>query len=195
MPPSQGEVTVLLRKLSQGSKEAEAELLGLLYKELRRIAGYYMRLENPDHTLQPTALVHEAYLRLTDQTRVDWKDRSHFLGVAAQLMRRILVDHARERVAARRGGAYRVRLPIENVEIPDLSQQEQVLAVHEALARLQKFDPQQERVVEMRYFGGLTVAETADVLGISPRTVKRDWAMAVAWLRAEFAAGSAHDDA
>jgi RNA polymerase sigma factor (TIGR02999 family) len=186
MAPSSGEVTVLLGKVKQGNKEAEGELLAVLYKELRKIAGSYMRNESAGHTLQPTALVNEAYLRLVDQTRVDWKDRSHFLGVAAQLMRRILVDHARERFAARRGGR-QVQLQIENLDIPNLSGQEEVLAVHEALNRLGELDPQQGRVVEMRYFGGLTVEETADALSVSPRTVKRDWAMAIAWLRAEFA--------
>ena len=194
MGSSSGQVTLLLGKLKQGNKEAEAELLPLLYRELRRIAGYYMRDERVGHTLQPTALVNEAYLRLVDQTRVVWKDRSHFLGVAAQLMRRILVDHARERVAAKRGGR-QIQLQIENLDIPKVSeQQEEVLAVHEALTRLGKFDPQQGRVVEMRYFGGLTVEETAEALGISPRTVKREWAMAIAWLKAEFAGGGGGND-
>lgn len=193
MSASPGEVTVLLGKLKEGNKEAEAELLSMVYKELRRIAGYYMRDERVGHTLQPTALVNEAYVRLVDQTRVHWRDRSHFLGVAARLMRRILVDHARGRLAARRGGR-QIQLDLEKLEIPNLSQREEVLAVHEALTRLGKFDPQQGRVVEMRYFGGMTVEETADALGISPRTVKRDWAMAIAWLRAEFSGGRAADD-
>lgn len=191
MDSSPGQVTVLLQQLKHGNKEAEAELLPLLYKELRRIAGYYMRDERAGHTLQPSALVNEAYLRLVDQTRVIWKDRSHFLGVAAQLMRRILVDHARERVAAKRGGNH-VHLRLGNLDVPQVSEQpEQVLAVHDALTRLGKFDPQQGRVVEMRYFGGLTVQETAEALRISPRTVKREWAMALAWLKAEFAGGDA----
>jgi RNA polymerase sigma factor (TIGR02999 family) len=164
-----------------------------LNKELRRIAGYYMRNEGAGHTLQPTALVNEAYLRLMDQTRVEWKDRSHFLGVAAQLMRRILVDHARERVAAKRGGR-QIQIRIEDLDVPNSWRQEEVLAVHEALTRLTDFDTQQGRIVEMRYFGGLTVEETADALGISPRTVKREWAMAIAWLRAEFAGSRANND-
>jgi RNA polymerase sigma factor (TIGR02999 family) len=193
MSASPGEVTVLLGKLKEGNKEAEAELLSMVYKELRRIAGYYMRDERVGHTLQPTALVNEAYVRLVDQMRVHWRDRSHFLGVAARLMRRILVDHARGRFAARRGGR-QIQLDLEKLDIPNLSQREEVLAVHEALTRLGKFDPQQGRVVEMRYFGGMTVEETADALGISPRTVKRDWAMAIAWLRAEFSGGRAADD-
>ena len=165
MAASRGEITILLGKLKQGDKEAENRLFALLYKELRRIAGYYMRHESAGHTLQPTALVNEAYMRLVDQRRVDWKDRSHFLGVAAQLMRRVLVDHARERVAARRGGR-QIRLRIENLDIPNLSLPEELLAVHEALKRLGEFDTQQGRVVERRYFAGLTVKETADALGI-----------------------------
>src|SRR5688500_3569056 len=122
MDSSAGQVTLLLRKLKQGSKEAERELLPLLYSELRRIADYYMREERAGHTLQPTALVNEAYLRLVDQTRVVWKDRSHFLGVAAQLMRRILVDHARERVAAKRGG-HQIRMQIETLDVPQVCEQ------------------------------------------------------------------------
>jgi RNA polymerase sigma factor (TIGR02999 family) len=191
MDSSPGQVTLLLRQLTKRNRDAEAQLLPLLYKHLRRIAGYYMRDERVGHTLQPTALVNEAYLRLVDQNRVVWKDRSHFLGVAAQLMRRILVDHARQRVASRRGG-HQIKLYIGSLDMPQVSEQpEQVLAVHEALTRLGEFDPQQGRVVEMRYFGGLTVEETAEALGISPRTVKREWAMALAWLKAELAGGQA----
>lgn len=193
MAASPGEVTVLLGRLKLGDKEAEAQLFALLYKELRRLAGYYMRRESAGHTLQPTALINEAYLRLLDQTRVEWRDRSHFLGVAAQLMRRILVDHARQRATGRRGGR-QIQLRIENLNIANLSQREEVLSVHAALNHLAEFDPQQERIVEMRYFGGLTVEETADALGISPRTVKREWAMAIAWLRSEFAASKAIHD-
>jgi RNA polymerase sigma factor (TIGR02999 family) len=185
MERSRGEVTLLLGKLTQGSRVAEAELIPLVYKELRRIAGYYMRDERVSHTLQPTALVNEAYLRLADQTRVDWRNRAHFFGVAAQMMRRILVDHARERAAAKRGG-HRARIDLDQIEFgPALEGCEELLAVEEALTRLRAFDPQQERIVELRYFGGLTVEETADVLGVSPRTVKREWAMAKAWLQAE----------
>jgi RNA polymerase sigma factor (TIGR02999 family) len=185
MSASPGQVTILLNRLKEGRREVEAELLPLVYKELQRIAASYMRNENAGHTLQPTALVNEAYLRLTDQTRVDWKSRAHFLGVAAQLMRRILVDHVRERLARKRGG-HQVRIDVEHVQIEKLSERpEDVLAVDEALSRLSHFDPRQARIVEMRYFGGLTVEETAEALSISPRTVKREWAMARAWLRAE----------
>ena len=187
MVTSPGEITILLGRLTQGSQEAEAELIPLVYQELRRIAGYYMRGERVSHTLQPTALVNEAYLRLVDQTRVDWRNRAHFFGVAAQLMRRILVNHALGHVAAKRGGR-RARVDLEKPEIGVTpNQSEEVLAVHEALTRLSKFDPRQERIVEMRYYGGLTVEETAEALGISPRTVKREWVMAKAWLQAELA--------
>ena len=187
MVSSPGEITILLGRLTQGSQKAEAELIPLVYQELRRIAGYYMQGERVSHTLQPTALVNEVYLRLVDQTRVDWRNRAHFFGVAAQLMRRILVNHALGHVAAKRGG-HRARVDLEKLEIgatPD--QSEEALAVDEALTRLSKFDPRQERIVEMRYYGGLTVEETAEALGISPRTVKREWAMAKAWLQAELA--------
>jgi RNA polymerase sigma-70 factor (ECF subfamily) len=182
-----GEVTLLLGKLKQGHKEAEAELIPLVYPELRRIAGCYMRGERASHTLQATALVNEAYLRLVDQTRVDWRNRAHFFGVAAHLMRRVLVDHARERLAAKRGGP-RARVDLEKFEIGVTPEQsEEVLAVDEALSRLREFDPRQERIVEMRYYGGLTLEETAEALGISPRTVRREWAMAKGWLQAELA--------
>jgi RNA polymerase sigma factor (TIGR02999 family) len=186
-----GEVTLLLAELTQGNRDAEAELIPLVYKELRRIAGYYMRDERVSHTLQPTALVNEAFLRLVDQTRIDWRNRAHFFGVAAQLMRRVLVDHARERAAAKRGGQ-RARIDLDHVEIgltPEGS--EQLLAVEEALTRLRAFDPQQERIVELRFYGGLTVEETAEALRVSPRTVKREWAMAKAWLQAELAGEAA----
>jgi len=158
----------------------------LVYAELRRLASGYLRRENPAHTLQTTALVHEAYLRLVDQTRTDWKDRAHFMGVAAQLMRRVLVDHARTRLAAKRGGgALRVGLD-ENVagggeRLADL------LALDGALVRLAAMDPEQSRIVEMRYFSGLSIEETAEAMGVSPRTVKREWRSARAWLYSELA--------
>ena len=188
---SPGEVTVLLGQLKLGRKEALPELLPLVYRELRRLAGHYLRDERIGHTLQPTALVHEAYLRLVDQNRADWQNRAQFMGVAAQLMRRILVDYARERAAAKRGGGA-VRIDEEGFDLGATPQQsEEVLAVDEALARLNELDPQQAQIVEMRYFGGLSVEEAAEALGISPRTIKRDWAMAKAWLRSELSEGRA----
>jgi RNA polymerase sigma factor (TIGR02999 family) len=144
-----------------------------------------MRAERASHTLQTTALIHELYLRLVDQDRANWQDRTHFLAVAAQLMRRILVDYARARETAKRGGhAVEVDLTVVELSGAELSIEE-VLSVDEALDRLARLDPQQTRVAELRYFAGLTVEETAEALGISPRTVKRDWAMASAWLRTE----------
>ena len=152
-----------------------------VYAELRRQAERAMRHEAGDHTLQATALVHEAWLRLADQ-HVRWRDRAHFHGVAAQLMRRILVDHARARHAAKRGGgATRVTLD----DAPAAEQGTDVLALHEALERLAALDPDQARLVELRWFGGLSIEETGDVLGVSPATVKREWAIARAWLRRE----------
>jgi len=145
---------------------------------------HFLRVEREGHTLQPTALVNEAYLRLAGQ-RASWENRAQFMGVAAQLMRRILVDYARQRVAAKRGGG-EMPLEIETCEIGGgVEQSEEMLAVDEALARLAELDPQQAQVVEMRYFGGMTVEETGEALGIAPRTVKREWALAKAWLRVE----------
>lgn len=185
MTESPGEVTRLLAELKLGNKDALGRLMPLVYRELRRLAGHYLRVERIGHTLQPTALVHEAYLRLVEQDRADWQSRGQFMGVAAQLMRRILVDHARARGMAKRGGSA-VRIDVWGLDLGiDAPKFEEILAVDEALQRLGELDPQQSRVVELRYFAGLTVEETAEALGISPRTVKRDWAMAAAWLRVE----------
>lgn len=179
------EITVLLRRLRQGDEVAAEELWRLVYEELRRIARAYMRKEAPGRTLQTTALVHEAWLRLADQTQVDWQDRTHFYRVAAQMMRRVLVDHARARLADKRGaGATKVSLEWVEIE-PTPQKLEEVLAVDEVLSRLSEFDQQQARIAEMRYFAGMTVDETATALGLSSRTVDREWALASAWLRAE----------
>jgi len=178
-------VTQLLIDWNNGRNGALQDLLPLVYAELRRIAAQRLRRERPDHTLQPTALVHEAYLRLIDQRRVHWQNRAHFYGVAAQVMRRILVDQARARNAEKRGAGWdRVTLigdKTPNGESRDID----VLALDRALERLAALDAQQERIVELRYFGGLTLDETAEVIGISTATVKREWAIARAWLRAE----------
>ncbi len=180
-----GETTRLLAEVKRGNKDALGKLMPLVYTELRHLAGHYLRAERIGHTLQPTALVHEAYLRLVGQDRADWQNRAHFMGVAAQLMRRILVDYARRRLAGKRGGIA-VKVDLDGVDLgagtPKL---EEILAVDEALRRLSELDPQQGRVVELRYFAGLTVEETGEALGISTRTVKRDWAVAEAWLRCE----------
>ncbi|MGA2268537.1 MAG: sigma-70 family RNA polymerase sigma factor [Bryobacteraceae bacterium] len=184
MPDSPGDVTVLLAELGRGNSDALPKLIPLVYRELKRLAAHFLQEEREGHTLQPTALVHEAYLRLAGQT-AGWQNRAHFMAVAAQLMRRILVDYARQRVAAKRGGG-EAPFELETCEIGGgVEQLEETLAVDEALARLATVDAQQARVVEMRYFGGMTVEETAKALEIAPRTVKREWAMAKAWLRVE----------
>jgi len=189
MEKQPGEVTLLLAEAKRGDKAALGRMIPLVYKELRRLAGHYLRDERIGHTLQPTALVHEAYLRLVGQDRADWQNRAQFMGVAAQLMRRILVDYARQRVAAKRGGGA-IKIDDERFDVgASTEQSEELLAVNEAVERLTELDPQQAQIVEMRYFGGLSVEETAEALGISPRTVKRDWAMAKAWLRTELAGG------
>ncbi|MFN7995495.1 MAG: sigma-70 family RNA polymerase sigma factor [Bryobacteraceae bacterium] len=183
---SPGEVTHLLAELKLGNREALAQLTPLVYKELRRLAGYYLRNERTGHTLQPTALVHEAFLRLAGLDRMNWQNRSHFMAMAAGLMRRVLVDYARQRKAAKRG--IPVAITVEGrCGDPAQADLANVLAVDEALTRLCELDPQQCRVVELRYFGGMTVEEAAEALEISPRTVKRDWAMAKAWLHTELA--------
>jgi RNA polymerase sigma factor (TIGR02999 family) len=178
-------VTDLLARWRHGDQNALARVMPLVYRELRRLAGYYLQGERPGHTLQPTALVHEAYLRLAGEDRGDWRNRAQFLGVAAQLMRRILVDHARARATAKRAGG-EIAMEVGGFAGP-APQLIEILAVDEALDRLMALDPQRARIVELRYFAGLTVDETAEALAIAPRTVKRDWAMASAWLRRRFA--------
>jgi RNA polymerase sigma factor (TIGR02999 family) len=179
-----GDVTRLLTAWRQGDASAGECLIPLIYGELRRLAASYLRHERGDHTLQPTALVHEAFLRLVGQRDLQWQNRAHFFGLAAQLMRRILVDHARTHATAKRGGGKHA-LPLgESIALSD-EQSDDVVAVDQALSRLAKFDPRQSRIVELRFFGGLTEAETAEVLGISTRTIKRDWAVAKAWLYGE----------
>jgi RNA polymerase sigma factor (TIGR02999 family) len=187
MQDSTGDVTGLLAEIRRGNTEAMPRLISLVYQDLRRIAAHCLKDERPGHTLQPTALVHEAYLRLVDQTRAGWETRGQFMGVAAHIMRRILVDYARQRIAAKRGGGI-APIDIDAIEAAaGVTVTEELLAVDEAVERLAALDEQQAKVVEMRYFGGLTVEETAEALGIAERTVKRDWAMAKAWLQIEFA--------
>jgi RNA polymerase sigma factor (TIGR02999 family) len=182
------DVTRILSSLQQGDGHAADELLPLVYKELRMLAAQRLAQEKPGQTLQPTALVHEAYVRLVDQRRVQWRNRAHFFGVAAQMMRRILVDYARKRRADKRGGAAeRVTLTSDIATAPEQNDLD-VLTLHESLERLAAFDPQQERIVELRYFGGLTIEETAEVVGVSTATVAREWTIAKAWLRADMSA-------
>src|SRR6266851_4501544 len=177
-------VTQLLIGWGQGDKEALDKLVPIVYDELRRQAARYLRHERAGHTLQTTALIHEAYLRLIDQKNVHWQNRAQFFGIAAQLMRRILVDHARTRKRAKRGGSD-IRVPFEDAVAIASAPELDVVALDEALKRLAEIDEQQSRIVELRFFSGLTVEETAEVLGISTATVKRDWSVARAWLQRE----------
>jgi RNA polymerase sigma factor (TIGR02999 family) len=178
------DVTQLLLDWSSGSQEARDQLIPAVYRELRQLATRYLRRERADHTLQPTALVHEAYLKLINQKSVRWQNRAHFFGIAAQLMRRILVDHARSHGAHKRGsGVPALSLSDEAASVGQ--RQVDLLEVDVALERLAAIDPRQERLVELRFFGGLTIEETAEVLGLSPSSVKREWALAKAWLYRE----------
>lgn len=177
----QNDVTRLLINWTNGDKGALEELMPLVYGELRRLAGRYLRRERADHTLQSTALVNEAFLRLVDQKNVQWQNRAHFFGVAAQMIRRILVDHARAHQAGKRGGGAPKLSLDEALGVPERKDLD-LLALDEALTGLAKMDEQQSRIVELRFFGGLSIEDTAEVLGISPATVKRDWTMAKAWL-------------
>jgi RNA polymerase sigma factor (TIGR02999 family) len=181
---SSTEINRLLADWTGGDQEARDALIPLIYDELRRIARRHLRHERPDHTLQSAALVNEAYLRLVGQKPPQWQNRAHFFGVAAQMMRHILVDHARNRRAAKRGaGAPRLSLDHE-IASPQKSDVD-IVALDDALNRLAELDPQQSRLIELRFFGGLSLEETAIVLGISPRSVERSWTAARAWLRLE----------
>jgi RNA polymerase sigma factor (TIGR02999 family) len=177
-----GNVTRLLEQMRHGDAAAQEQLLPLVYDELRKIAAGYMRREREGHTLQPTALVNEAYLRLVKQPDVDWQNRAHFFGVAAQFMRRILVDHARRKNAGKRGG---VKVTLDEAMASTEGRDDVVLGVDRALEKLSRLDARQSRIVELRFFAGLSVEETALVLGVAPRTVNREWRMAQAWLRNE----------
>lgn len=177
-------VTQLLVEGSKGNKEALDQLLPIVYAELRLQAARFLRRERAGHTLQTTALIHEAYIRLVDQRNVQWQNRAQFFGVAAQLMRRILVDHARTKKRTKRGGSA-VRVSLDQAMVITQEPEIDVVALDQALNRLAEIDPQQSRIVELRFFSGLSVEETAEVLGISPATVKRDWSVAKAWLHRE----------
>ncbi len=183
------EITAFLTEIRRGNESALDELLPVVYGELRRIAARYLHRERDDHTLQPTALVNEAYLRLVDQRQQDWRNRAHFFAVAAQAMRRILIDHARSRGKAKRGGgAYKV--PLDDVLALAEERPEEMIALDDALRALAAVDPRKSRVVELRFFGGLSVEETAEALGVSEMTVMRDWSMARAWLHREMSGGT-----
>lgn len=181
--PSSGEVTELLLAAQAGSSDAVDRLMPVVYAELKSLAASYLRSERADHTLQTTGLVHEAYLKLVDQRRTTWQNRAHFFGIAAQAMRRILVDHARRRRARKRDHGLAVTL---DDDLPGVvTNTDEVIAVDEALARLAELDPRQARIVELRYFAGMNIEQTAEALEISPATVKRDWMSAKAWLQRE----------
>ncbi len=178
---SPNDVTRLLVQLTDGDRDVLNELLPLVYNELRQLAAKYLRREREGHTLQPTALVHEAYLRLIDQKQVRWQNRAHFFGIAAQMMRRILVDHARTHNAEKRGGEFQLLSLDENIDV-SATPAADLVALDDALNRLAAIDEQKSRIVELRFFGGLSVEETAEVLGVSTPTIKRQWRMAKAWL-------------
>lgn len=182
------EVTQLLLAWSRGNRAALDQLIPLVSTELHRLAHHYMRRERAGHTLQTTALVNEAYVRLVDASRVEWRDRAHFFAVSANLMRRILVDFARTRRYQKRGGgAIAVSLDVDDIPSPQPGPD--IVALDAALEALAAFDPDAARIVELRFFGGLTVEETAEVVGLSPRTIKREWAAAKAWLLGEMGGG------
>lgn len=192
MTPAPDEVTNLLVRWGGGDRQALDALAPLVYDELRRLAGRYLRRERTDHTLQSTALVHEAYLRLIGQHNVRWQNRAQFFGLAAELIRRILVDHARARQAAKRGGsAY--KLTLDEALDASAPRDFDLVRLDDVLQGLATIDAQQSRVVELRFFAGLTIEETAEVLGISPATVKRDWLVAKAWLRREMLDRRGHE--
>lgn len=184
MDPAQVDVTGLLLQLKQGNQEAAEKLIPVVYDELKRLARAHMRRERSDHTLQTTALVHEAYLKLVRQETAQWQGRSHFFGIAAQLMRQILIDHARGHLRKKRGGG-KAAVSLTEALAFSPEHSEELVRLDEALKRLSKIDPRQGKIVELRFFGGLSVEETSEFLGVSPKTVKRDWAVAKAWLHAE----------
>lgn len=189
--PPQHDVTQLLLEWSDGDGDALDHLMPLVYEELRGVAHRYMRRERNDHTLSTTALVHEAYLKLVDQHRVQWQNRAHFFAIAAQAMRRILLMYARKRKAAKRGGGQAPAALDENMLVSD-DRIEEIVALDEALTRLAAMDERLARVVEYRYFGGLTIDETAEVMGLSSATIKRDWRTARAWLFREMGEENTH---
>lgn len=188
MASTQGEVTLLLHRLNSGDRGAADQLVAVVYDELRLLAHACMRREQSDHTLQPTALVHEAWLRLVEQREWNVQNRAHFFGMAAQAMRRILVDHARAAKAEKRGGDH-VIVPLENAFVVAMQHPAELIDVHRALERLRQLDPQRATVAEMRFFGGLSVDEIAEVTTVAPRTVDRQWRAARAWLSLELSSG------
>jgi len=188
-PPARNDVTELLVAWSSGNQAARDQLMSAVYDELHRLARRYMRREAPGHTLQTSALLNEAFLRLVDQKNVQWQNRAHFFGIAAQMMRRILVDYARSRNYAKRGGGAHV-LSLDEALIVSDARNDQLVNLHEALERLTEFDSRKGQMVELRFFGGLSIEETAEILGVSPGTVMRDWTLAKAWLHREMSSAA-----
>ena len=178
------EITRILKEWNNGNEEAKEQLLGFVYDEMKRHARYLMSRERSDHTLQPTALVHEAFLKLGDGAKIIWNDRAHFYGFASHLMRQILVDHARQHAAAKRGGNP-TRVSADDIEIPSYERADSIVAIDEVLERLAKIDERQASIVEMRFFGGMTNSEIAATLDIGERTVGREWQAAKLWLYRE----------
>src|SRR5260370_40573673 len=184
MKPASTDVTSLLKRYNNGDQEALVDLIPQIYDELRRLASSYLRAERLDHTIQTTALVHEAYLRLVDQKQVEWNNRNHFFGVAAQMMRRILVDHARKHVSLKRGGSF-ARISLEQAAVFSRKRPRELIAVDELLTRLASLDPQGSRIVELRFFAGFSLEETAEVMCMSIVRVRRGWSVTKAWFTRE----------
>jgi RNA polymerase sigma factor (TIGR02999 family) len=184
MAPDSRQITKLLNETVKGDAQAQASLFELTYKELHRLARSYMRRERGDHTLQPTALINEAYLRLFSQSDRTWKNRAHFFAVAAGVMRHVLIDHARRHASEKHGGA-RANVALENLPLMSAPPRTELIALDNALKKLAEWDPRQVQIVELRFFAGLTEDQIAEILDISPRTVKRDWVVAKAWLQKE----------
>jgi RNA polymerase sigma factor (TIGR02999 family) len=188
--PGEYDITRLLLAWSEGDDDALVKLVPLVEAELKRLARHYLRGERPGHTLQPTALINEAYLRLLDWRKASWQNRAHFMGIAANMMRRILVDHARRYRFLKRGGEM---LKVDVRQLGSTGRDPDLVALDEALTRLAEVDRRKSQVVELRFFGGLSVEEAAEFLKISPRTVKREWSLAQAWLHCELTGGGEHD--
>ena len=190
--PGEYDITRLLLAWSEGDDDALGKLAPLVEAELKRLARHYLRGERPGHTLQPTALINEAYLRLLDWRKASWQNRAHFMGIAANMMRRILVDHARRYRFLKRGGEM-VKVSLDARQLGTSGRDPDLVALDEALTRLAEIDRRKSQVVELRFFGGLSVEEAAEFLKISPRTVKREWNLAQAWLHCELTGGGEHD--
>lgn len=180
--------TQILQQVNAGDRNAAEQLFPLVYDEFRAMAARRLRQERPDHTLQPTALVHEAYMKLIDQTRINWQGRQHFFAIAAQAMRRVLIDHARQHRRQKRGGG-RAKVSLDETVVLSPQRSDELILLDETLQRLAQVDPRQARIVELRFFGGLTVEEAAQIIGVSKRTVEGDWTMAKAWLKREMENG------